>query len=77
MVGGTNLPHSIQTSVYFRNFSELYLHTPKTSLFKLGKFTDMKVLFPVVSTNFLTGKCQKFKKLVEGFIAFDVHSCSI
>ena len=74
MVGGTHLPHNIQTSVYFRNFS---FHTLKTSLFKLGKFTDIKVLFPVVSTNFLTGTCQKLKNLVEGFIAFDVHSCSI
>ena len=43
--GGAHLPHSIQTSAYFRNFLELYLHTLKTSLFKFGKFTDIKVLF--------------------------------
>ena len=30
--GGTKLPYSVQTSIYFRNFRELYLHTLKTSL---------------------------------------------
>ena len=35
------------------------------------------MLSPMVSTNFLTGTCQKLKKPVEEFFAFDVHSCNI
>ena len=38
--------------------------------FKFGKFSDIKVLFSVVSTNFLTGTCMSTveKKQSKGFL---------
>ena len=58
MVGGTNSPpppphthtHTHHTLTFERNFAELYLGSVKT--FTLGKFTNIKALFPLVSTGF-------------------------
>ena len=49
MTGGTN----IQMFVNFRNFAELYLTLIYISriTFKLGKFSNFKALFVVVSTD--------------------------
>ena len=54
MVGGTNLPLTIQTFVKFLDFKEVYLHKFSTKLitFKLGNFINWKALFWVLSTDF-------------------------
>ena len=44
---------TIQTSVKFRHFKELYLRTYRQITFKLGSFTHLKALFPAESTDFL------------------------
>ena len=57
MVGGTNLPPSIQTSVNFRNFPGLQCicRQFRRIAFIVGKFS-------------VTGPCQKFKNCVKGAI---------
>ena len=54
MVGGTNLPLTIQVFVKFHDFKEVYLHKFSTKLmtFELGNFIDLKALFWVVLTDF-------------------------
>ena len=54
MVGGTNLPPTIQTSVNFSNFeggSDIFTHLRRVT-FKFGSFTNIKPLFPVVTKDF-------------------------
>ena len=63
MVEGTNLP-PIQTSVFLRNFSlrsrlaqlwgAISVALLRRTTSKPGKFTNFKVLFSVVSTDFLS-----------------------
>ena len=49
--GGRFVPPAptIQTSVKFRHFKELYLHIHRQITFKLGSFTHLKALFPAES----------------------------
>ena len=46
------MPPTIQTCVKFRDFVLLYLLIFKQMTFKLGNFTNFKVLFSVVSKDF-------------------------
>ena len=67
--GGHQLAPTIQTSVNFRNFAELYLRSLKKYLpSNLAiLLIHFKTIFPVVSMKFsLTCPCQKLKKLWKG-----------
>ena len=47
-----SLPTTIQTSVNFRKFAELYLRSLKTFRHQICQFVLLKGLFSVVSTDF-------------------------
>ena len=53
MIGRKFVPPTIQTSVKFHEFQELYLLIFEQNNFKLCYFTNLKVLFPAEFTEFL------------------------
>ena len=76
-MGCTNLPPTIQTSVNFHNFVEVYFCSLNCTTLKLGNITNFKALFPVVSTEFswlVHVKKLKTPILIMSCLLWDTHS---
>ena len=68
IVGGRNLPPTIQTSVNFCNLQSFFFTRLRRVTFKLGKFANFRALFTAVSMDFALLMINKSWKTKQGSI---------